>query len=147
MVCAGNPRKTSRFAVSGHHRGRSKSYGCADARGWRCSRSSRCFGSSTVHGRNKAIAFADDSLDELRLCALFVEGGTNFPNRIVDAAFGVEIDVVAPHALNDLFPRHEVSPLFRKQDEEFQRFAFEPNAVTGATQLELSGVELKVLET
>src|SRR5262245_3254578 len=97
------------------------------ARGWRCrSRSGSRPGSLAVQRRNKPVSFADYGLHELRLPTLVVEGGTDFADSIVYAAFRVEMNVVTPHPLNDLFPRDQGSPLFCKEDEEFQGLAFEP---------------------
>jgi len=76
-----------------------------------------------------------------------MECGTDLADGVVDAAFCVEINIAAPYPLNNFFPRDEVSRIFREQDEEFQGLAFETHSVTGATQLKLSGLELKLPET
>jgi hypothetical protein len=66
----------------------------------------------------------DDGLHEMRLPALVVESRTDLADRIVDAALRIEVNVIAPHSLDDLFPRDEGAALFHEQDEEFQRLAF-----------------------
>jgi hypothetical protein len=83
----------------------------------------------------------------MRLAAVVVEGGTNLADSIVDAALSIEVNIAAPYTLDDLFSKDESAPPFHEHDQEFERLALQPHTVTGATQLELGWVKLKIMKT
>jgi hypothetical protein len=59
----------------------------------------------------EAVTLAQHCLDMVRLLWVFAESATNLADRGVDATVGVEVDIFAPEALDDLLAADQ-SPIF-----------------------------------
>jgi hypothetical protein len=100
----------------------------------------------TVGPADEAIAFAGDGLDEAGLLGIIAQGLANLANCGIDSVFGVDEDLFAPEALDDLLAGGDAAFFFGEQDQQFHRDALDFLDATVAPQFEAGGIELKVAE-
>ena len=93
----------------------------------------------TVAGRSldwdlEAVPLARHCLDVMRFLWVFAESAANLSDRSVDAVIGVEVNVFAPEAFDDLLAADQSAVLADQEDQEVHRDAFEAHRFPAASQ-------------
>src|SRR5271170_6896931 len=79
----------------------------------------------TVFLGYKAITLTRDGLDKARTLRVILERLPGFPDRGIDAVFGVDEDLFAPETVDDFLAGDHAAIFFQEQDEQFHGDAFE----------------------
>src|SRR6202035_2026823 len=61
-----------------------------------------------LNRRDKTIALADDSFHKAWAFGIVVQRRACFPDGVINAALGVEKEILTPYSLNNFFARHKL---------------------------------------
>src|SRR5215469_13332518 len=95
---------------------------------------------------NEAVTLADDGLDETWPRRIITQRRADFADVVVNAALGIEEEVLAPDSLDNFFPRDKLALLLSQQDQKLQWLPFQANPVAGTAQFEPAGIQLEIPE-
>ena len=80
---------------------------------------------SLKHRGDKPVSFARYCLYEDGMLRIIFKRVPNFTDRTVDAAIGIEEDILAPDLLDYLLPRDKLAAALDEEEQDVQRNALQ----------------------
>ena len=93
---------------------------------------------------DETVAFADDGFEEARFGGVVAEGGANFSDDVVDVLLGVDEEVGAPEAGDDVLTRNELVPAGDEENQQLHGLFFEADWAAALAKLVATEVEFEV---
>jgi hypothetical protein len=73
----------------------------------------------------ESVSSPNNSFDIPRIVGIIPQSRPNLANSIVNALFGIEVKIISPKPVLNLFPSEEIAGSLQQKDENFQGLFFE----------------------
>lgn len=97
-------------------------------------------------GSDKTIAATWKRLQVPGVLHFIVESGSDLPDAEVDASLKFNHRIVAPEAVTDFFPGHDLPGAFGKQQQHTERLRMDLHGSSGFAELTVRGIQLECPE-